>query len=408
MGYLSNIVISTFSNTLFIVFAIIVLGYLIGRVEIKGVGLGSAGVFLAALVFGHFGFRDTAPLHAMGLLTVSEESLKSGMSLVQNMGLLCFVTAVGFIAGPNFFSNLKRNAKSYVLIAAVIIGSAAAACMTVIKLTNVDAPMAVGLLTGALTSTPGFSAAQDAVRNSQELLDQVTVGYAIGYPFGVVGVVLFVQLVPKLLRVNIQKEVDRITASGKARVIKGNINLLELDPMGIGVFAAAVALGIFVGKWSVPLPGGAKFSLGNTGGALITALVLGHFGHIGRLSLQVPKTVLKTFREFGLVLFLIGAGVPGGADFVRIIQEYGAILFAYGAVMEIIAMVLGFIIARYVVRLCLFNNLGSITGGMTSTPALGALISTAQSDDVASSYAATYPVALVLVVLAAQLIVTFL
>ena len=69
-------------------------------------------------------------------------------------------------------------------------------------------------------------------------------------------------------------------------------------------------------------------------------------------------------------------------------------------------MILGFLVARYGVKLCLFNNLGSITGGMTSTPALGALINTAKTDDVAAAYAATYPVALVLVVLASQFLVT--
>ena len=71
-------------------------------------------------------------------------------------------------------------------------------------------------------------------------------------------------------------------------------------------------------------------------------------------------------------------------------------------------MILGYLVASKFVKLCLFNNLGSITGGMTSTPALGALIHTAGTEDVASAYAATYPVALVLVVLASQFLVAFL
>ena len=70
-------------------------------------------------------------------------------------------------------------------------------------------------------------------------------------------------------------------------------------------------------------------------------------------------------------------------------------------------MIVGFLLAKYVFKLSIFNNLGSITGGMTSTPALGALISTAGTDDVSSAYAATYPLALVSVVLASKLIIMF-
>ena len=73
--------------------------------------------------------------------------------------------------------------------------------------------------------------------------------------------------------------------------------------------------------------------------------------------------------------------------------------------MATVPMILGFVLGKFVFKLSIFNNLGSITGGMTSTPALGALISTAGTDDVASAYAATYPFALVLIVVACKLIV---
>ena len=80
-------------------------------------------------------------------------------------------------------------------------------------------------------------------------------------------------------------------------------------------------------------------------------------------------------------------------------------LFVYGAFMTIVPMLVGFFIAAKLLKLQLLNNLGSITGGMTSTPALGALISVAGTDDVATAYAATYPVALVSIVLCSQFIV---
>ena len=134
-------------------------------------------------------------------------------------------------------------------------------------------------------------------------------------------------------------------------------------------------------------------------------LLFGHFAHFGHLDVTVPVEELKTFRELGLMLFLIGAGVQGGAGFIETLKEEGFMLFIYGAIMTIVPMLVGFFFAKYVLKLRILNNLGSITGGMTSTPALGTLISVAKTDDVASAYAATYPIALVLVVLASQFIV---
>ena len=74
-------------------------------------------------------------------------------------------------------------------------------------------------------------------------------------------------------------------------------------------------------------------------------------------------------------------------------------------IMTLLPMIIGFLFAKYVLKLNLLNNLGSLTGGMTSTPALGTLISTAGTENVASAYAATYPVALISVVLVSQFIV---
>ena len=98
----------------------------------------------------------------------------------------------------------------------------------------------------------------------------------------------------------------------------------------------------------------------------------------------------------------IGAGVSGGARFV---QEFKIDYFVYGMIMTIVPMILGFLFAKFVVKLSLLNNLGSITGGMTSTPALGTLIHVAGTEDVAAAYAATYPIALVAVVFASQFII---
>ena len=81
--------------------------------------------------------------------------------------------------------------------------------------------------------------------------------------------------------------------------------------------------------------------------------------------------------------------------------------FLAGVLITLIPLVVGYLFGRFACKLPLLNNLGSITGGMTSTPALGTLIGVAGTDDVAGAYAATYPLALVLMVLTSQLINTF-
>ena len=369
-------------NSLLAVFLIASLGYFVGGIRIKGIELGTAGVLLVALVFGHFGVEIP--------------------SIIRNFGLATFVCSVGFIAGPKFFRDFKTNAASYILLGFLIILSGGICAVLISLIGGIRPELSVGLLTGALTSTPGLAAAQEA---TGELADLATTGYAIAYPFGVIGVVLFVQLVPRILKVDMAEERAHFEAAHTAKIKRYDGWLFKFDQAGFFAFMVAVVLGILLGNVHVPLPGGATFSLGTTGGPLIMGLLFGHFAHVGHLDLTVPVDELKTFRELGLMLFLIGAGVSGGAGFVETLRREGFILFLYGAIMTLVPMFVGFFVAKYVLKLRLLNNLGSITGGMTSTPALGTLISVAQTDDVASAYAATYPIALVAVVLCSQFIV---
>ena len=363
-------------------FVIAAIGYLIGGIKIRGVELGTAGVLLAALVFGHFGVEIP--------------------SVVRNFGLATFVASVGFIAGPKFFRDFRKNAKNYILLGFLIILSGALCCVLTVKIGGVRPELAVGLLTGALTSTPGLAAAQEAAGEMSAL---ATTGYAIAYPFGVVGVVLFVQLIPKMLKIDVDVERRKFAQANSAEIEPYRGKLVNIDGAGFFAFTLALTLGILLGNVRVPLPGGAEFSLGTTGGPLIVGLLFGHYAHIGPVDISISHSMLKVLRELGLMLFLVGAGVQGGAGFVETLRSEGGMLFVYGAVMTLIPMLVGYVVAAKLLKLSLFNNLGSITGGMTSTPALGTLIDVAGTDDVASAYAATYPIALVSVVLSSKFIV---
>ena len=380
------------------VIAIAAIGYVLGRITIKGVSLGTAGVFIVALLYGCIFYKQLSD-------EINTDFVGNALKIVDNLGLILFVTAVGFIAGPNFFGNFKKNFKSYVLLAIIIILSGGLACAGCIMVgrnftdlsTEEFTAMLTGILSGALTSTPGFSAAKDAVGNDH-LQSIVSVGYAIAYIFGVIGVVLFVQIIPKLTKADMAKERELLApSSAKKTKEKKMYKLIEMDSFGIMPFALAAAIGIIIGSFKF-----GNFSLSTTGGCLLVSLIFGHFGHFGKLSVTPKDSTLKVFRELGLMFFLIGAGVSGGAKFV---QYFDAVYFVYGMIMTVIPMIIGYLFAKYVLKLSLLNNLGSITGGMTSTPALGTLISTAGTENVASAYAATYPVALISVVLVSQFLI---
>ncbi|MBP5361634.1 MAG: permease [Ruminococcus sp.] len=379
------------------VMAIAAVGYLLGRVTIKGVSLGTAGVFLIALVYGGLFYDKLSD-------EMNAEFVKSSLKIVDNLGLILFVSAVGFIAGPNFFSNFKKNFKSFVALAVIIILSAGLVCAGCIMVgrqftdlgTEEFTVLMSGILSGALTSTPGLSAAKEAA--GPELDKLVSVGSGIAYIFGVIGVVLFVQLIPKILGADMAKERELLTAKEKkSKQMKSTKKLIEMDSFGLMPFALAAVLGIIIGSLKFK-----NFSLSMTGGCLLVCLLFGHFGRVGSVSIMPKDTTLKVLRELGLMLFLIGSGISGGSSFV---EYFKPVYFLYGMIMTIVPMIIGFLFAKFVLKLNLLNNLGSITGGMTSTPALGTLISTAGTEDVASAYAATYPVALISVVLVEQLII---
>ncbi len=402
---------------MFSVFAIAALGYILGRITIRGVNLGTAGVFVIALLYGCFFYNVLAD--QFGSYTTT------ALKTVENMGLIMFVTPVGFIAGPKFFGNFVKNFKSYITLGLIIILTGGIACVvclliargtTSLSMDELKAMM-VGLLSGALTSTPAFSASKEAVGEGLEGI--VSVGYGIAYLFGVIGVVLFVQIIPKILKADMNVEREKLTEVGETSKKKYTGKVIYMDDFGLMPFTLAAVLGILLGSIKI-----GNFSLTTTGGCLVVSLIAGHFGLIKFRKMSSKKTLklvkddpeaeqiaikimpsdkaLKAFRELGLMLFLIGAGVSGGANFVKYFQP---IYFVYGMLMTLLPMIIGFFFAKYVLKMHLLNNLGSITGGMTSTPALGTLIHVSGTEDVASAYAATYPIALISVVIICQLII---
>ncbi|EOT29279.1 hypothetical protein [Enterococcus saccharolyticus] len=370
---------------LFTIFSILVLGYGLGSINFWGIRLGSSGVLLIALVFGHFGFE------------ISE--------IIRNIGLIFFVTSVGYTAGPVFFRNFKQKAWVYILLGVLTVLAGVLSCLAFLQLFNLPTALALGLYTGAITSTPGLAAALEATGDNL-----ASIGYGIAYPFAVVGKVIAIQMIPKILGADMKVEREKLTEGLTApkETRRENRKFITIDRIGFFSFSLAILLGLLIASVSIPLPGGAEFSLGISGGPLLAGLILGHFRFVGRVSILVPQDTLNVMREFGLVLFLMGAGASAGVGFVETLQKYGVVLFLLGAIMTLVPIVVGYVIARKVFKLDLLLALGAVCGGLTSTPALGVLISSSGTDEVAVPYASTYPIALITIVLATQIIGVFL
>ena len=366
-------------------FLIAALGYCVGAVKVRGIGLGSSAIFLVALVFGHFGVSFPAAL--------------------QTTGMVLFISSVGISAGPTFVGNLRRHGAAYVLLCLFTAVSGSLVCVAVIRLAGMETPLAMGLMTGAYTTSPGFASAKEAFHASAEAVAMVAAGYGIMYPVGTLCKVLFVQMVPRLLGADMERERAALRhGSEMPKTGEDGRRRFRLDALGFFPLAAVIACGILLGGITIPLPGIGSFSLGNSGGPLLMGLLLGHLGHIGPLDVRVDPRIVEPVKELGLILFFTGAGTEGGAQLVEIVSQYGAFLLVYGVILVFVPLTLGFAISRRVFRLPMLSGLAAMSGGMTCSPSLAALIQTAGTTDVASTYATTYPIALINMVIVMQIL----
>ena len=174
-------------NTIFLLLLIIVLGELLGKVRLWKISLGSSAIIFVALAFGHFGY-----------------SVPDG---VQTIGLAMFIYAVGLHAGPGFVSAFRKH--GIAMASCVLVMAAVGTAVTYVccRLFGFDAGTGAGLLSGAMTSTPSLAAAVEIVGH-----DRAPAAYGVTYGFGVVGVAFLIKFLPRLLRVQIRTEEERLAA----------------------------------------------------------------------------------------------------------------------------------------------------------------------------------------------------
>jgi putative transport protein len=224
----------------------------------------------------------------------------------------------------------------------------------------------------------------------------IGVGHAIGYPFGVLIVIIAMNFFPKIFRIDIEKEkleFKREMADAKAGKTAKEIPEVSFDMIG---FVFACFFGYTIGLITIDLSfiGLGNFSLGATGGALIGSLIVGYIGKIGFINFRMNSKILGVIREVSLAFFLAIVGLRYGFAVVDALAGPGAFLGLVALVVGVVAMMVGYVIGRYVFKINWIMLSGAICGGMTSTPGLGAAVEAVGSDDPAAGYGATYPFAL--------------
>lgn len=172
-------------------FAIVALGILLGKIKVQGISLDISAIIFVALIFGHYGVKMP--------------------DLFQKIGLIFFIYSVGIQAGPGFFESFKKDGLQLVLIASLAVISGAVVASGLAYFMDIDFKLAVGLFAGALTSTPGLAAAIESTNSTL-----ASIGYGIAYPFGVLAVIIFVKVSPKIFGVSIKDEEIKYDKAVKA------------------------------------------------------------------------------------------------------------------------------------------------------------------------------------------------
>jgi len=365
-------------NELTSLFLVIGLGYLLGSINFFGIRFGNSAIILVGIVLGHFGV--TIP-ETMGTL-----------------GLVMFIGAVGLKAGKSILYYFKNKGLAFLVIPLVVVLSSGILLSLFYAFTDFPYDLLIGILSGAMTSTTALASAQEL--GAGEL---AAVGYGIAYILGVILVVAFVQLVPRFYGVNSSEEINKLEPPKSAGVPSAS-GLKKIDRNGLFVFFTTLVLGMLLGSITIPLGNDLTFSLGNSGGPLIMGLVLGHFKNIGKINLNIPNDTLNLFSSFGISLFLADSGIAAGAGFMDVVTEYGFTLILMGAGFTVLTSFIGFILAYYIFKIPMYGSLGTTTGSMTSAPSLGALIDSSGTDLVTPFYAATQPIATILLVFLPQVL----
>lgn len=182
------------AHTMLIISIVTAIGLAFGSIRVRGISLGITGVLFAGLLFGHF------------KITVNEQVLE----FIREFGLILFVYATGLQVGPGFFDSMRRYGLTLNMLTVAVVVLSVPATIAICHFAKIDMPTTLGLFSGAITNTPSLAAAQQALidigTSSADAIDMPGLGYAVAYPFSILGVIFTLIMLKFIFRVNPKKE----------------------------------------------------------------------------------------------------------------------------------------------------------------------------------------------------------
>lgn len=182
------------AQTVIIYSFVIAIGVALGKVKIYNISLGITLVLFAGIAIGHFGFRINHQV----------------LDFAKDFGLILFVFAVGLQLGPGFFSSFRKGGLTLNLLATAVVLLGVATVIILHFVTGASMPVMVGIMSGAVTNTPGLGAAQQAVKEvAPGGATDISLGYAVAYPFGVLGIIITMLLIRRFTGTNLSEEMKQ-------------------------------------------------------------------------------------------------------------------------------------------------------------------------------------------------------
>lgn len=254
MEWLSSLFLNEgIAHSILMFSVVIALGILLGKIKIAGISLGITWVIFVGIAFSHFGFRvDDHTLH-----------------FVKEFGLILFVYSIGMQVGPSFFSSFKKEGLTLNILSTSIVALGVITTVVIYYITGLPITTMVGILSGAITNTPGLGAAQQAYTDTTGNLDtsSISLGYAVAYPLGVVGIITSLIAIKYLFRVKIDNEEREFNANSEHTEEATKIYLAVKNPALFGKTIFDVTHLIdkrFVVSRVYHIDGGAEIASSNT------------------------------------------------------------------------------------------------------------------------------------------------
>lgn len=223
MNWLENLIMGEgIAHSIMLFAFVIAAGIVLGKIKIKGISLGITFVLFVGILAGHFGLK------------VNDEVLH----FMKEFGLILFVYSVGLQVGPGFISSFKKGGLQLNMLAASIVLLGAVTTIILHFITNVPMSTMVGIMSGAVTNTPGLGAAQQAYFDTKGVSDStIAMGYAVAYPLAVVGIIASIIGMRYLFRINMKTEAEKLEGN---ETEQSAVELLSLEVNNPTIFGKSI------------------------------------------------------------------------------------------------------------------------------------------------------------------------